>query len=220
MSHTDEVKQAALAAVKAVNWARETDTIEDLMLEPRTMYDLFLEGYDYRDYEATAAAAAAPVAGSRGEGGGQMSAAETSYFARLSSLEPAALLTEWEETEEASHLEPAGYKPEYVKLLLAALRAALSPATPEAAAAAVPQWLDPNRGPRSEWEGNTQILRTVLVAREGANEAEPGYYCDIEEEWYSFRSGERERIYDVEGWMPLPALPAAPATEERSEPRV
>lgn len=74
---------------------------------------------------------------------------------------------------------------------------------------AVPQWLEPNSGPRSTWEGDTQVVHPALVARTDAEAPELAYYCDIDEDWLSFKNGERVRLYDVEAWMPLPALPDA-----------
>ena len=53
-----------------------------------------------------------------------MGARELVYFAHLESLAPAALLAEWEASEEASHVEAESYKPAYVRLLMRALRTA------------------------------------------------------------------------------------------------
>ena len=91
-------------------------------------------------------------------------------------------------------------------------RAALPTPAPATAAAAgageAPNWRDPNRGPRSEWKDGVQILHPVLVAREGAEEAELAYWCDMNDEWLGPKLD--ERLNDVEGWLPLPPLPAPP----------
>ncbi|MBC6988980.1 hypothetical protein [Hymenobacter sp. BT491] len=75
-----------------------------------------------------------------------------------------------------------------------------------AALAAKEAWLDPNKGPRSTWEDDTQILTPVLIAREGRELPEMGFWCDMNDEWKDFNL---KRIWDDEviGWQPLPTPP-------------